>query len=187
MRFKELRKKLSEAFQTVPTVTSGVFANNKVGPMDGDNAVDFNANLGDLSEKNLDKINAFVGALMAKPYLDPDAAIAQLQQKLMTIGLVFNYKQGQGSFQGKLSLPLTYLGGSYGTDVYTYAPDFDDGISRRYGYGLALEIVSQKTEEGLVKLTAKVVKTAANKSHNPPTSKVATIADPFGSQGAPTN
>lgn len=187
MRFKELRKKLSEAFQTVPTVTSGVFANNKVGPMDGDNAVDFNANLGDLSDKNLDKINAFVGALMAKPYLDPDAALAHLQQKLMTIGLTFTYKQGQGSFQGTLVLPLSYLGGSYGTDVYTYSPDFDDGISRKYGYGLALKIESSKTDEGLVRLNAKVVKTAANKSHNPPTSKVTTIADPFGSQGAPTN
>jgi hypothetical protein len=163
MRFKELRKKLREAFQTVPTVTAGY----KVGPMDGDNAVDFNANLGDLSEKNLDKINAFVGALCAKPYMDPDAALAQLQQKLSTIGLVFNYKMGQGSFQGKMSFPISYLGGSYGTDVYTYSPDFDDGISRRYGYGLALSVNSMKLDNGLTQLYAKVMKTAPKSPSNP--------------------
>lgn len=163
MRFKDLKKKLKEAFLTVPTVTSGY----KVGPMDGTNSADYNANLGDLDTKNLDKINTFVSAICARSYMDPDAAIAQLQQKLMTIGLTFTYRQGQGSFEGDMSFPLSYLGGSYGTDVTTYSPDYDDGISRKYGYGLALAVSSRKMSDGLTHIMAKVVKTPPQGSRNP--------------------
>lgn len=163
MRFRDLKKKLKEAFLTVPTVTSGY----KVGPMDGTNSADYNANLGDLDTKNIDKINTFVSAICARSYMDPDAALAQLQQKLMTIGLTFTYRQGQGSFEGDMSFPLSYLGGSYGTDVHTFDPDYDDGISRKYGYGLSLIVSSRKMEDGLSRLMAKVVKTPPQKSSNP--------------------
>lgn len=162
MRFKDLRKKLKEAFLTVPTMTAGY----KVGPMDGDNSVDFNANLGDMSPKSIEKINIFLGAMSAKTYMDPVAAVNQMQRKLQTIGLFIDYKN-QPLQPGENYFHISYLGGSYGMSPDSYEPTRDDGISKKTGYSVSLCVDVQKMSNGLTSLTAKVVADAPKESVSP--------------------
>jgi hypothetical protein len=150
MRFKQLRRKLKESFAGDP----------KVGPMDGDNSVDFNANLGDLGDSSIDKINAFLGGASARSYIDPVVAVSQIYRKLQNIGLHFEYKNTDIP-DGETRFPLSYLGGSYGRDPQSgYDPSYDDGIKRKYGYSLSLVVTKGKMDNGLNTISAKIAKEA---------------------------
>lgn len=148
MKFKQLRRRLMESFAGDP----------KVGPMDGDNGVDYNSNLGDLTEKSIEKINAFLGGTAARSYIDPVVAMTQIYRKLQNIGLHFEYKNTDIP-DGETQFPLSYLGGSYGRDPLSgYDPTYDDGIKRKYGYSLSLAVTKGKTDSGLNTISARIVK-----------------------------
>ena len=54
------------------------------------NAVDEDGNLMDLTDDSvIEKLNAFVGSIGIREYLNPEAAVNELRQKLMRIGLHF--------------------------------------------------------------------------------------------------
>lgn len=156
-KFKELRKTISEASGAGIDV-SGV-NRPRVGPMDGDNGVDFNQNLSQLNPAEVDRINTFLGAISAKPYLDPNQAIKEAQSKLSTVGLQFTLNNGDDLRRsGERIYPLSLFGGSFGADGSTYGyKSADDNIERRLGHKLGLMVASSPTSTGMTALKAEIV------------------------------
>jgi len=153
-KFKDLRKIISEDASDF----SG-FIRKRVGPQDGDNSVDFNVNLANLNPAEVDRINTFLGAMSAKPYIDPNQAIKEAQGKLLTVGLQFTLKNGDDLRRsGERVYPLSLFGGSFGADgsTYGYKPA-DDNIERRLGHKLGLMVSSQPTSTGMTALKAEIV------------------------------
>ena len=59
-------------------------------PADGDNPVDGDMMLGDLtSDAVVERLNAYVGAIADREYLNPEKAVAEMRQKLMRVGIHF--------------------------------------------------------------------------------------------------
>lgn len=156
-KFKELRKTISESSPSGVDV-SGV-NRPRVGPMDSDNGVDFNQNLSQLNPAEVDRINLFLGAISAKPYLDPNQAIKEAQSKLSTVGLQFTLNNGDDLRRsGERIYPLSLFGGSFGADGSTYGyKSADDNIERRLGYKLGLMVASSPTSTGMTALKAEIV------------------------------
>jgi len=155
-KFKELRKTISEASGAGIDV-SGV-NRPRVGPMDSDNGVDFNQNLSQLNPAEVDRINLFLGAISAKPYLDPNQAIKEAQSKLSTVGLQFTLNNGDDLRKsGERVYPLSLFGGSFGSDGKTYGTSSDDNIERRLGHKLGLMVSSIPTSTGMTALKAEIV------------------------------
>ena len=83
--------------------------------------------------ESLKRVNAFVGAIADKEYLQPDAAMHQLAMKLGTIGLSYTIPKIDGN-NGKTVVEVSQFGGRYGkTSDNTTSGDGDiengDGIS----------------------------------------------------------
>jgi hypothetical protein len=153
-KFKELRKIIAED----ATDYSG-YIRKRVGPQDGDNGLDFNQNLAQLNPAHIDRINTFLGAMSAKPYLDPNQALKEAQSKLSTIGLQFTLNSGDDlRMEGERVYPLSLFGGSFGADgtTYGYKPA-DDNIERKIGHKLGLLVMSQSTSTGMTTLKAEIV------------------------------
>ena len=71
----------------------------------------------DLSDDSvIEKLNAFVGSIGDKEYLNPEGAVNELRNKLMRVGINFGDVQFTGE-QGEVSLPLVKHGGVYGKDT----------------------------------------------------------------------
>ncbi len=154
-RFKELRKTISETSTSLDI--SGI-NRPRVGPMDSDNGVDFNQNLSQLNPSEVDRINMFLGALSAKPYLDPNQAIKEAQSKLSTVGLQFNISNNDDLRKsGQRVYPLSLFGGSFGTDGSTYDTSSDDNIERKLGHKLGLVVSSHPSSTGMTSLKAEIL------------------------------
>ena len=80
--------------------------------------IDEDGNLMDLTDDSvIKKLNAFVGAIGIKEYLNPEAqAVNELRQKLMRVGINFGDVQFTGE-EGEISVPLVKHGGVYGKDT----------------------------------------------------------------------
>ena len=79
--------------------------------------VDEDGNLMDLTDDSvIEKLNAFVGSIGIKEYLNPEAAVNELRQKLMRVGINFGDVQFTGE-EGEISVPLVKHGGVYGKDT----------------------------------------------------------------------
>lgn len=159
-RFKELRQTILEH-----GVGSGGgyditgYARARVGPQDSDHGMDFNQNLAQLHPAQIDRINTFLGALAAKPYLDPNQALKEAQSKLSTVGLQFHLTNGDDlRMSGERVYPLSLFGGSFGADgtTYGYKPA-DDNIERRIGHKLGLRVSSMATSTGMTALNAEII------------------------------
>jgi hypothetical protein len=154
-KFKELRKTISETSTGLDI--SGI-NRPRVGPMDSDNGIDFNQNLSQLNPSEVDRINMFLGALSAKPYLDPNQAIKEAQSKLSTVGLQFNLSNNDDLRKsGERIYPLSLFGGSFGSDGKTYGTSTDDNIERKIGYKLGLMVTSVPTSTGMTSLKAEIM------------------------------
>lgn len=158
-RFKELRKTISENISSGGGYDLAGLAHARVGPQDSDNGMDFNQNIAQLHPAQIDRINTFLGALAAKPYLDPNQAIKEAQSKLSTVGLQFHLTNGDDLRSGGERIyHLSLFGGSFGADgtTYGYKPA-DDNIERRLGHKLGLRVSSMPTSSGMTSLKAEII------------------------------
>ena len=104
----------------------------------------------------LKRVNAFVGSIADREYLIPEAAIEQLRNFLMRVGVQFpkvDLPEG-----GAISLPLSQWGGRFGKDLDTPYDEFvnDDGITDRLPGGLSLDIKTESVANGSWKVYAKI-------------------------------
>ena len=122
-------------------------------PADGDNPVDGNEVMGDLtSEAVIEKLNAYVGAIADREYLSPEKAIGEMRQKLMRVGLHFGDVQFTEE-SGEISVPLIQYGGAFGKSADTPIDEFDDMPES----GRSLNFVFERTSGGTHRILAKIM------------------------------
>ena len=104
----------------------------------------------------LKRVNAFVGSISDREYLIPEAAIEQLRNFLMRVGVQFPKVDLPES--GAISIPLSQWGGRFGKDLNTPYDEFvdDDGITDRIPGGLSLEIKTESVANGSWKVYAAI-------------------------------
>ena len=106
-------------------------------------------------EAVLQKVNAFVGSIAEREYLQPQFAVDELREKLQRIGLTCGDCNIQGE-SGKTTVELKQFGGRFGKD--TDGSDInDDGISHRKEGGLKLNVEYETLKNGTSKVYAKLV------------------------------
>ena len=106
----------------------------------------------------LKRVNAFVGSIADREYLNANQAISELRQKLMRIGVTFpNVEITEG--EGDISVPLEQFGGRLGNDG-TGTEDGnwinDDGVSHRLDGGLSINFRYMELDNGSCKVFAKI-------------------------------
>ena len=102
-------------------------------------------------ERVMQRLNAYVGALSQQEYMQPDAAMKQLNNKLNIVGLNFLEPKIE-SDKGNATVELTQFGGRYGktTDNSTGAMsqgkeiENGDGISHKKEGGMKIEFNWEK-------------------------------------------
>jgi hypothetical protein len=106
----------------------------------------------------LKKVNAFVGSIADREYINPDHAISELREKLSRLGLSFGNVVLEGD-KGSVTVDLKQFGGRFGKDVDTKPEDVinDDGISHRKQGGLKLEFNFEKLSNNTSKVYAKLI------------------------------
>jgi hypothetical protein len=150
----------------------------RVGPLGGNNEVDqADSHIHDIARAGtVDRINRYLGAAAAKPTLDPNSTLRQIQRKLSIIGLQFSIPtsdlasrsrygfDGTGTPEPKSTAesksseyPLTYLGGRFGVLDTSGKIGYDDGISHRLGHGLKLRVEFNEQQTGGTIVIAKIV------------------------------
>jgi hypothetical protein len=120
---------------------------------------DGNKNIANVSDPEVLKmVNAFVGSMADREYLNANHAISELRQKLMRIGITFpNVEIYEG--EGDVTAPLTQYGGRYGNDGSGTADGQlvnDDGISHKVSGGLSINFKYMDLENGSCKVFAKI-------------------------------
>ena len=109
----------------------------------------------------MQKLNAYVGSIADKEYLQPDSAMHQLAMKLATIGLNYTIPKVEGK-NGKSVVEVSQFGGRYGkTSDNTTSGEGDiengDGISHRKEGGLKLEFNWERQSNNTYKVFANLV------------------------------
>jgi len=103
----------------------------------------------------LKRVNAFVGSIAEREYMNPQAAVDQLKEKLARIGLEVGELNLEGD-NGKATAEVKQFGGRFGKDL-DGADLNDDGISHRKEGGLKLEVTYETLKTGSSKVFAKLV------------------------------
>lgn len=121
---------------------------------------DGSVNIQDIANPEvLNRVNAFVGSIADREYLNPNHAIAELRQKLGRIGITFGdvnlYENEDEAMLEPVSVPLMQWGGRTGKDDMGEKID-DDGISHRVPGGLDIYFEYMKMENGSCKVFAKI-------------------------------
>ena len=112
-------------------------------------------------EKVVQRLNGYVGAIADREYLQPEAAIKQLQNKLEIVGLGFANPKVD-SDKGNATVELTQFGGRYGkTPDNSNGPmsqgkeiEDGDGISHKKDGGLKIEFNWEKQQNNQFKVFA---------------------------------
>jgi hypothetical protein len=161
--FKSLRQNIQEVAYAAPFDMMG--SRGRVGPQDSDNALDgTDINLSSLSNAAIARINTYLGAMCAKPYIDPVAAIKQAQGRLQMIGLDLkiphDFAESVTMSRCEKMIPMVRFGGVFGSDGKTYGTSHDDGITPMLGHGLALRVETNKMPNGLTQVHAQIVPSA---------------------------
>ena len=115
-------------------------------------------------EASMQKLNAYVGALADKEYLQPGAAVEQLAMRLGTVGLNFSLPKIEGD-KGNTVVEVSQFGGRYGkTPENSNGPmsagteiEDGDGISHKKEGGLKLEFNWEKQANNTYKVFANLV------------------------------
>ena len=112
-------------------------------------------------DKVVQRLNGYVGAINDREYLQPEAAIKQLNNKLEIVGLRFAEPKVD-SDKGNATVELTQFGGRYGkTPDNSNGPmsqgkeiEDGDGISHKKDGGLKIEFNWEKQENNQFKVFA---------------------------------
>ena len=112
-------------------------------------------------EKVVQRLNGYVGSIADREYLQPEAAIKQLNNKLEIVGLRFAEPKVD-SDKGNATVELTQFGGRYGkTPDNSNGPmsqgkeiEDGDGISHKKDGGLKIEFNWEKQENNQFKVFA---------------------------------
>ena len=101
----------------------------------------------------LKRVNAFVGSVAMKEYLNPQQAVDELKNKLMRIGLYFEatIEGDKGTTTVDVSRFKTFGKSDDGQDID------NDGISDVKEGGLKLEIKHELLQNGTSKVYAKLI------------------------------
>ena len=103
----------------------------------------------------LQRVNAFVGSIADREYLKPEAALAQLEARLGSIGVQLKDSITIDNKNGNFESALVFNGGRFGKD--TDGSDInDDGISHKLGRELKLKGKYETLENGAVKVFAEL-------------------------------
>jgi hypothetical protein len=154
--FKEMRRVINESHNHASYASTGW--RGRIGPMDSQNSLDFNQNLTKLMPNEIDRINTYLGAISAKPYINPDEAFKEIWNTFHSIGLNFTPTKGDSlRVEGDRVYELDLFGGYFGSDGSTYDYTKENMIERKLGHRLGLMISSKKTMEGATNLAAKIV------------------------------
>lgn len=103
----------------------------------------------------LQRVNAFVGSIADREYLKPEAALAQLEARLGSIGVQLKDSITIDNKQGNFESALVFNGGRFGKD--TDGSDInDDGISHKLGKELKLKGKYETLQNGAVKVYAEL-------------------------------
>lgn len=113
-------------------------------------------NPSDLSKPEiLTRLNAFVGAIADREYVQPEAALSQLQQSMATIGIQLKDSITIDGKKGTFESGLRANGGRFGKD--TDGSDInDDGLTHKVGKELKLKGRYETLENGAVKVYAEL-------------------------------
>ena len=103
----------------------------------------------------IERVNAFVGSIGDREYLKPEAALADLAEKLGRIGIVFKDAVDIKGKSGTFSTGLTQHGGRFGKDI-DGSDINDDGIQHRLGRELKLQGKYETLENGSVRVYARL-------------------------------
>ena len=103
----------------------------------------------------LKKVNAYVGSIAEREYLNPQVAVDQLRNNLNKIGLTVSQVDMEGA-NGTVNAEVTQFGGRVGKDI-DGADINDDGISHRKEGGLKLQVKYETLQNGSSKVFAKLV------------------------------
>ena len=125
-------------------------------------AEDDNLHLANIQdEKVMQRLNGFVGGIAQQEYMQPDAAMKQLNNKLNIVGL--NFKEPKiDSDKANATVEVTQFGGRYGkTSDNSNGPmsqgkeiENGDGISHKKDGGLKIEFNWEKQENNQFKVFA---------------------------------
>jgi hypothetical protein len=131
-----------------------------VGTTDNNNSAE-DSRLGAHNIENanvLKQVNAFVGSIADREYINPDHAISELREKLGRLGLSFDNIALEGD-KGTVTVNLKQFGGRYGKDIDSKSDEVinDDGISHRKEGGLKLEFNFEKLNNNSSKVYAKLI------------------------------
>ena len=131
-----------------------------VGTTDNNNSVE-DSRLGAHNIENanvLKQVNAFVGSIADREYINPDHAISELREKLSRLGLSFDNVVLEGD-KGTVTVDLKQFGGRYGKDTDSKPDEVInyDGISHRKEGGLKLEFNFEKLNNNSSKVYAKLI------------------------------
>ena len=115
-------------------------------------------------EKVVQRLNGYVGAIADREYLQPEAAIKQLNNKLGIVGLNFAEPKVD-SDKGKATVEVTQFGGRYGkTSDNSNGPmsqgkeiEDGDGISHKKDGGLKIEFNWEKQNNNQFAVSAKLI------------------------------
>ena len=112
-------------------------------------------------ERVQQRLNAFVGAIAQQEYMQPDAAMKQLNNKLNVVGLNFVEPKIE-SDKGNATVDLTQFGGRYGkppensNGPMSKGKELEDGdgISHKRDGGLKIEFNWEKQKNNQYKVFA---------------------------------
>ena len=115
-------------------------------------------------ERAMQRLNGFVGAMAQQEYMQPDAAMKQLNNKLKIVGLNFLEPKIE-SDKGNATVELSQFGGRYGkTTDNSNGPmskgkeiENGDGISHKKDGGLKIEFKWEKQENNQFKVFASLI------------------------------
>jgi hypothetical protein len=170
-RYRDLREQLNEDSE------SYYDAKYRVGPLGGNNEVDqADSRIHDVAHPGtVRRINTYLGAAGAKPVLDPNSVLRQIQRKLSIIGLQFSIPSSDLQSRSRYGFdekslpvdtndtnktseyPLTYMGGRFGVLDNSGKIGYDDGISHRLGHGLKLQVKFETAPNGMTSVMPKIV------------------------------
>ena len=127
-----------------------------VGVETSNSVEDSNIGVHNIENKNvLERVNAFVGAIADREYINPEQALSELAEKLSRLGLTMDKVNMEGD-KGTVQVEVKQFGGRFGKD--TDGSDInDDGVSHRKEGGLKLEVKYEKMSNNTSKVFAKLV------------------------------